>query len=55
MMDQQQDTLKGNDKAQYVRMQEGHSLLLHIMLIFVGVGFFTIPYYTLSKNNYWHL
>lgn len=54
-MDQQQDTLKGNDKAQYVRMQEGHSLLLHIMLICVGVGFFTIPYYTLSKNHYWHL
>ena len=39
----------------YVR-QEGHSLLLHLcLLLFCGIGLFTIPYYTLSKRHYWHL
>ena len=45
---------KANDGAQYVRQQKGHSLVLHILLCFVGVGLFTIPYYTISKNHYWH-
>lgn len=48
------DTLKGKDKAQYVRMQKGHSIILHILLVCVGVGLFTIPYITISKNHYWH-
>ena len=39
----------------YVR-QEGHSILLHLcLLFFCGIGIFTIPYYTLSKRHYWHL
>lgn len=48
------DTLKGRDNAQYVRQQQGHSLIKHILLCFVVVGMFTIPYYTISKNHYWH-
>lgn len=43
------------DGANYVRVQKGHSIVLHILLIFVLVGVFTIPYYTLSPNHYWHL
>ena len=43
------------EKAQYVKAKKGHSILLHILLICVGVGFFTIPYYTISKGHYWHL
>ena len=39
----------------YVRQQKGHSLTKHILLCFVMVGLFTIPYYTVSKNHYWHL
>lgn len=45
---------KGRDGAQYIRQQKGHSLVKHILLCFVVVGFFTIPYYTISKNHYWH-
>lgn len=45
---------KAKDGAMYVRQQKGHSLILHILLIFIGVGMFTIPYYSISKNHYWH-
>lgn len=48
------DTLKGRDKAVYTRQQKGHSLVLHIFLAFLLVGLFTIPYYSISKNHYWH-
>lgn len=48
------DTLKGKDKAQYVRTQKGHSIILHILLACVGIGFITIPYISISKNHYWH-
>lgn len=44
----------GKDGTQYVRTQKGHSLILHIILCFFVVGFFTIPYYSISKNHYWH-
>lgn len=46
-----------NEKApkNYARQVKGHSIVLHILLIFVGVGIFTIPYYTISKGHYWHL
>lgn len=44
---------KGKD-VQVVRNQKGHSLTLHILLMFVGVGLFTVPYYSLSKYHYWH-
>lgn len=39
----------------YVRQQKGHSLTLHILLIFVVVGMVTVPYYSLSPNHYWHI
>lgn len=45
---------RGKDGAQYVRQQKGHSLTKHILLCFVLVGFVTIPYYSISKNHYWH-
>jgi hypothetical protein len=48
------DSRKARDKAVYTRQQKGHSLTLHILLIFVVVGMFTIPYYSLSPNHYWH-
>lgn len=48
------DNLRGRDKAMYVRQQKGHSLILHILLLCIGVGFFTIPYYSISKNHFWH-
>jgi len=48
------ETLKGRDKAVYVRQQKGHSLLLHLILLCFGIGLFTIPYITISKNHYWH-
>lgn len=51
-MTKQQQSTQGK---QYVREQKGHSILLHIALMFVGIGFFTVPYYTISKGHYWHL
>lgn len=42
-------------KPQYVRQQKGHSIVLHILLMAVGIGLFTVPYYSISKNHYWHL
>lgn len=35
--------------------KKGHSFLLHLFLCMVGVGFITIPYYTLSSRHYWHI
>lgn len=49
-----EEILKGKDKAQNIRQQKGPSLILHILLICVGIGFSTIPYYSLSKNHYWY-
>ena len=44
-----------NDKPRnYTRIQKGHSLILHILLLCVGIGFVTIPYYSISPNHYWH-
>ena len=45
---------KAKDGAIYVRQQKGHSLTLHIFLILTGIGLFTIPYISISKNHYWH-
>ena len=46
--------VKGKDGAQYVRQQKGHSIILNLLACCILVGFFTIPYYTISKNHYWH-
>ena len=51
---QNNDNLRGKDKALYTRQQKGHSIIKHIFLCLVGVGLFTIPYYSLSPNHYWH-
>ena len=51
---QNNDNLRGKDKALYTRQQKDHSIIKHILLCFVGVGLFTITYYSLSPNHYWH-
>ena len=35
--------------------RKGHSLIFHLLLCATGIGFLTIPYYTLSSRHYWHL
>ena len=35
--------------------RKGHSLLLHLLLCGIGIGFITIPYYSLSSRHYWHI
>lgn len=45
--------LRGRDGAQYVRQQKPHSLTKHLLLCLIGVGFVTIPLYSLSPNHYW--
>lgn len=46
-------TIKSQPKGKAGK--QGHSLLLHILLCYVLVGFFTIPYYSISKKHYWHI
>lgn len=41
-------------QVSYVRKQTGHSIIKHVFLMCVGVGLFTIPYYSVSPNHYWH-
>lgn len=59
-MDQEQnnsmvrDWQKVKSSPNYVRQQKGHSVVKHILLCFIGVGFITIPYYSISPNHYWH-
>ena len=48
------DGLTKKNEVSYVRQQKGHSLILHILLAFVLVGFITIPVISISKNHYWH-
>lgn len=54
-------TVFGNTKTEsYVRKinadgRKGHSFLLHLLLCSVGIGLFTIPYYTFSSRHKWHL
>ena len=44
-----------NKKKTIVVKQHGHSITFHLLLCCFGIGFITIPYYTLSKRHYWHL
>ena len=44
-----------NKKQTVIVKQHGHSLIIHLCLCCFGIGFLTIPYYTLSKHHYWHL
>lgn len=43
-----------NPQVKVIR-QKGHSIIWHLILCSVGIGLFTIPYYTISKHHYWHL
>jgi hypothetical protein len=50
----QSSTLKGEDKAVYVRQQQGHSAIIG-WLILGPLTLFILPiYWTVSKNHYWH-
>lgn len=51
---QQPKATQNAEKPNYVRQQKGHSIIKHILLCCVGVGLFTIPYYSISPNHYWH-
>lgn len=44
---------QARDRAQYTRVQKGHSLILHLTL---GALVLWIPaiYYSVSPNHYWH-
>ena len=50
----EQQNIYKDKPRNYVRQQTGHSLIKHILLCFVMVGFITIPYYSISPNHYWH-
>ncbi|MBQ6173951.1 MAG: hypothetical protein IKS31_02965 [Clostridia bacterium] len=47
--------LKGRDGAIYVRAQQGHSIVIWLILSCFVIGIPFVIYYTLSKNHYWHL
>lgn len=49
----QQPVQQAASGAQYVRTQTGHSLTKHLLLMLVGIGLFTVPYYSMSPNHYW--
>jgi hypothetical protein len=42
------------DRAQYVRQQKGHSILLHLLLGWVLLYIPTV-YYAISPNHYFHV
>jgi hypothetical protein len=51
----QTDSRKAGDGAQYVRQQQGHSLVLWIILsLFLGIPVIWLIYYSASPNHYWH-
>ena len=54
-LNQQPMMQPGTQQPTYVRAQQGHSIIKHLMLCMCVVGLITIPYYTISPNHYWHL
>lgn len=44
---------QSRDKAQYVRQQKGHSLILHLLLG-IFVMYIDVIYISVSPNHYWH-
>lgn len=38
-----------------VTFKKEHSFIKHLLLCFVGVGFITIPYITLSRKHCWKM
>lgn len=49
----QPDVRKARDKAQYVREQKGHSIILHLLLG-IFVVWINVIYISVSPNHYWH-
>ena len=45
---------QSHDRAQYVRQQKGHSLILNLLLIGPLTLWITTIYYSVSPNHYWH-
>lgn len=45
---------QSRDRAQYVRQQKGHSLILNLLLIGPLTLWITTIYYSVSPNHYWH-
>ena len=41
------------DRARYVRQQEGHSLILHLLFGWLAL-YIPAIYITFSPNHYWH-
>lgn len=44
---------QSRDRAQYVRQQKGHSLILHL-LVGMLVLWVNVIYISASPNHYWH-
>lgn len=46
----------GQDGANYVRQQKGHSIIKHVILGLCTAGFSLLwtLYYAFSPNHYWH-
>jgi hypothetical protein len=45
---------QSRDRAQYVRQQKGHSLILHLFLIGPVTLWIPAIYYSVSPNHFWH-
>lgn len=45
---------QSRDRAQYVRQQKGHSLILNLLLVGPLTLYITTVYYSVSPNHYWH-
>jgi hypothetical protein len=52
-MEEQNQPPRGKDGALYVRNQQGHSIIKHLLFGWVLLWIPAI-YYTISKNHYWH-
>lgn len=51
---EQKPNLRGNDGAQYVRQQKGHSIIAAVLLGWVTLYILPI-YWAVSKDHYYHL
>lgn len=47
-------TRNARDGANYVRVQKGHSVVLHLLFGWMALYTLTL-YYIISPNHYWHL
>lgn len=49
------DVKQSRDRAQYVRQQKGHSLVLHWFVLGIFSAFIVPIYYSVSPNHFWHI